>query len=98
MTPEIYLGNDSLRNGQPNTNLGTGQYSPGIYPYVTIYSREMPVDNNYNPLIQLNQSNLSTLYTQLQPLVGPDVANLSSPIGCMARQRLAEPRPAPHRL
>jgi type II secretory pathway component PulK len=67
MTPSLLYGNDLNRNGSldPGEDDGTGQWNPGLAGYLTIYTREQNVDPQGNPRINLNQSDLNNLQTQL---------------------------------
>src|SRR5208337_1538514 len=77
VTPQLLFGNDTNRNGilDPNEDDGTGVHDPGWSAYLTVYSREL----NYSVAtgqqrIYVNDSNLQTLYQNLQTAVGPNLA------------------------
>jgi type II secretory pathway component PulK len=66
-TPRLLYGNDRNRNGtlEPDEDDGTGQIDFGFQKYFTSYSREMNVDSTGQPRININDSNLQNLKTQL---------------------------------
>jgi type II secretory pathway component PulK len=76
-SPQLLFGNDRNRNGilDPDENDGSGQVDRGWSAYLTIYTRELNVDSTGNPRIFLNDSDLQTLYNNLQSAVGDDLAN-----------------------
>ena len=76
VTPQLLYGNDVNRNGiiDPDEDPGDGTVDLGWQQYLTIYSREPNLDSTGNPRIYLNDSNLTTLYTNLQTAVGGDLA------------------------
>jgi DNA uptake protein ComE-like DNA-binding protein len=76
VTPELLYGNDLNRNGilEPNEDDGTGTVTPGWDAYLTVYSRSRNVDPNNNPKIWINNPDLNTLFAQLSPVVGNDLA------------------------
>lgn len=78
ITPELLFGNDLNRNGRRDPDEETsGEFSYGWAPYLTVYSREMNVDNDGNPRIFLNKTSwadLQKLYTELKTAVGDELA------------------------
>jgi type II secretory pathway component PulK len=77
MSVQLLFGNDRNRNGMldPDENDGSGLVDRGLSGYLTIYTRELNVDSNGNPRIFINDSDLQTLYSNLQNAVGDDLAN-----------------------
>ncbi len=76
ITPALLYGTDLNQNGSLDANEQnlTGSYDPGWAQFLTIYSRERNVDINGNQRININNSDLQTLNTQLQSAVGPNLA------------------------
>jgi len=86
-TAEILFGEDMNRNGILDANEndgsrslppdnGDGILNPGLYPYITVYSREPDVtdSNPYQPRININTWPEDRLRTALQPILrGPVV-------------------------
>src|SRR5262249_12543156 len=68
MTPQLLFGNDRNRNFllDPEENDGSGQVDRGWSAFLTIYSRELNVDSSGNPRVYVNDSDLQTLYSNLQ--------------------------------
>jgi type II secretory pathway component PulK len=68
ITPQLLFGNDRNRNGllDPEEDDGSGQVDRGWSAYLTIYSRELNVDSSGNPRVNVNDSDLQTLYSNLQ--------------------------------
>jgi type II secretory pathway component PulK len=68
VTPQLLFGNDRNRNGMldPDENDGSGVVDRGWSAYLTIYTRELNVDSQGNPRIYINDSDLQTLYSNLQ--------------------------------
>lgn len=68
VTAPLLFGNDRNRNGllDPEENDGSGQVDRGWSAYLTIYSRELNVDSSGNPRVYINDSDLQTLYNNLQ--------------------------------
>jgi type II secretory pathway component PulK len=77
ITPPLLLGNDLNRNGilDPGEDDGTGVVNQGLSAYFTCFSRELNLAADGTPRIYINDSDLNSLYTNLETLVGPDVAN-----------------------
>src|SRR5262249_22680791 len=77
VTPELLFGNDRNRNGvvDPDEDDGTGQANQGWSAYLTVYSREMNIDNDGNPRIFINDQDLATLYDKLNQAVGQQLAD-----------------------
>jgi type II secretory pathway component PulK len=77
VTAPLLYGNDLNRNGvlDPNEEDGTGSLDPGWYPYLTIYSRELNVDAQGNPRININDSDIQTLSTNLNNVLPSELAN-----------------------
>ncbi len=68
VTPQLLFGNDRNRNGilDPDENDGSGVVDRGWSACLTIYTRELNVDSQGNPRIYINDSDLQTLYSNLQ--------------------------------
>src|SRR5262249_51044706 len=77
VTPQLLLGNDQNRNGalDPEEDDGSGTLDRGWAASLTVYSREMNVDSNGNPRIDVNGRDMNNLSQQLTNVVGPDLAN-----------------------
>jgi DNA uptake protein ComE-like DNA-binding protein len=76
-TPRLLLGNDLNRNRRLESqedDLG-GFLDPGLSRYLTIYSRERNVDAQGQPRINLNDTDLATLWDRLNEAVGEELAN-----------------------
>ena len=76
VTPQLLFGNDQNRNGQldPGEDDGTGVPNQGWSAYITVFSRERNVSAAGVQRINVNSSDLSTLYDQLSGAVGPEMA------------------------
>src|SRR6202040_481163 len=76
VTPQLLYGNDVNRNGiiDPDEDPGDGTVDLGWQQYLTIYSRQPNVDSTGAVRLLLNDTNLPTLYTNLQTAVGNDLA------------------------
>ncbi len=75
VTPALLFGNDTNRNGRRDPDEETGsEFSYGWAPYLTVYSRELNVDNDGNPRINLNGSDITKLYSDLKTAVGDQLA------------------------
>lgn len=75
-TPKLLYGNDRNRNGtlEPDEDDGTGQIDFGFQKYFTVYSREMNVDSTGQPRININDSDVKNLKSQLDTAFSnPDV-------------------------
>jgi type II secretory pathway component PulK len=77
VTPQLLYGNDLNRNGilDPEEEDGTGVVDLGWSAYLTVLSRELNVDAQGNPRINVNDSDLNTLMQTLTTAVGSDLAN-----------------------
>jgi type II secretory pathway component PulK len=77
ITPPLFLGNDLNRNGilDPGEDDGSGVVNLGWAAYLTCYSRELNLANDGTPRIYINDSDLNSLYTNLETPLGPDMAN-----------------------
>jgi type II secretory pathway component PulK len=77
VTPQLLYGNDLNHNGilDPDEDDGSGQVDLGWQAYLTVYSRERNIDSTGSPRIWINDTNLDTLYTNLNTAVGQDLAN-----------------------
>ncbi len=77
VTPPLFLGNDRNRNGilDPGEDDGTGVVNQGWSAYLTVYSRELNLASDLTPRIYVNSSDLNTLNTNLQSVLGQDLAN-----------------------
>lgn len=75
VTPTLLFGNDLNRNGvaDPEEQTG-GEFGFGWAPYLTVYSREQNVDAEGNPRVNLNGSDIKTLYADLKAAVGDELA------------------------
>lgn len=76
-TPKQLYGNDKNRNGKidPDEDDGSGQVDLGLQRYFTMYSRELNVDSTGQQKINLNNTDLATLKTQLDAAVGEEISN-----------------------
>lgn len=76
-TPKQLYGNDKNRNGRldPDEDDGSGTVDLGLQRYFTVYSRELNVDSSGQQRINLSNSNLQDLKTQLDTAVGTELAN-----------------------
>jgi type II secretory pathway component PulK len=76
VTAPLLFGNDRNRNFMldPDEDDGSGVVDRGWSQYITIYTRELNVDSSGNPRIYLNDSDLQTLYSNLETAVGSDLA------------------------
>ncbi|MFT3879742.1 MAG: type II secretion system protein GspK [Gemmatales bacterium] len=76
-TPKQLFGNDKNRNGKldPDEDDGTGQVDLGLQRYFTTYSRELNVDSTGQQKINLNNTDLVTLKSQLDAAVGTEISN-----------------------
>jgi len=75
VTPQLLYGGDRNRNGQIDSGEDDGSgFGVGWSAYLTVYSRELNVDAKGNARIYVNDSDLQTLYTNLQSVVSADVA------------------------
>lgn len=75
VTPQLLFGNDRNRNGilDPDEDDGSGQANLGWQAYLTIYSRELNVDPEYNPRINLNKRDAVQLKDQLTAALGEEL-------------------------
>lgn len=75
-TPRQLYGNDKNRNGKidPDEDDGSGQVDLGFQRYFTVYSRELNIDSTGVQRINLANTNLSELKTQLDAIVSPEVS------------------------
>jgi type II secretory pathway component PulK len=97
-TPRLLYGNDRNRNGtlEPDEDDGTGQIDFGFQKYFTSYSREMNIDSTGQPRININDSNLQNLKTQLDSAFGnPNITTFILLARTTALENLATPIPAP---
>ena len=76
MTWQLLFGNDRNRNGvlDPDEDDGTGQVNQGCQAYLTIFSREQNVSSAGQQRINVNDSDLTTLLSNLTTAVGEDLA------------------------
>jgi hypothetical protein len=76
-TPKQLYGNDKNRNGRldPDEDDGSGAVDLGMQRYFTVFSRELNVDSTGQQRINLGNSNLQDLKTQLDTAVGTELAN-----------------------
>ncbi len=81
VTPELLLGTDRNRNGiadpdEGDDGMGNGTLADrGWSAYLTVYSRERNVDSTGNPRININDSDLTTLYQSLSDALGAPLAD-----------------------
>ncbi|MFO0813197.1 MAG: type II secretion system protein GspK [Gemmatales bacterium] len=75
-TPKQLYGNDKNRNGKLDADEddGTGQVDLGMQQYFTVYSRELNVDSTGQQRININNTDLATLKTQLDAAVGEEIS------------------------
>src|SRR5262249_40912945 len=68
VTPHLLFGNDQNRNGvlEPEENDGTGTVDRGWSRLLTVYSRERNVDSTGNQRVNINDTDLNNLETNLQ--------------------------------
>ncbi len=90
VTPQLLFGNDRNRNGvlDPDEDDGSGQADLGWSAYLTVYSHEPNTDSQGNPRIFLNDSDVTTMATNLTTVLGQDMANY------IVAYRLYGPAPA----
>jgi type II secretory pathway component PulK len=76
MTPQILFGTDVNRNGMldPGEDNGSGMLDPGLASYLTLYTREFNWDSSGNPRLYVNGNGLQQLFTNMQGVVGQDMA------------------------
>ena len=76
VTPRLLFGTDYNRNGVQDAGEDDGSgWDPGWAAYLTVYSREQNLDNERNPRIFLNDSNLKTLHDSLTTALGQKMAD-----------------------
>ncbi|MCS6976893.1 MAG: general secretion pathway protein GspK [Gemmatales bacterium] len=77
LTPRMFFGNDLNRNGllDPEEDDGSGFVDRGLSRFFTIYSREPNVDATGQPRIYVNDSDLQTLWQNLNNILGESLAN-----------------------
>lgn len=77
VTPQLLFGNDRNRNGvlDPDEDDGSGVLDRGWSAYLTVYSRERNLDSSNNPRIYINDQDLNTLSSNLESILGQDLAN-----------------------
>ncbi len=75
-TPKQLYGNDKNRNGRldPDEDDGSGAVDLGMQRYFTVFSRELNVDSTGQQRINLNNTNLQDLKTQLDAAVGEELS------------------------
>lgn len=85
VTPWLLFGADANRNGSadsgepdpaaiPNVDNSEGNMGRGWAAFLTLYSYESNLDMYGEPKINLNQSDMETLYTELEEVLGSDMA------------------------
>ncbi|MFO0930339.1 MAG: type II secretion system protein GspK [Gemmataceae bacterium] len=76
VTPQLLFGNDRNRNGivDPDEDGGGGPVDLGWSAYLTVYSREVDLNDNRVPRISLMDSDLTSLQQQLVTALGEDMA------------------------
>jgi type II secretory pathway component PulK len=76
VTPYLLFGDDLNRNGRidPDEQRSGDEPNYGWAPYLTVYSRELNVDNAGNPRINLNGRDVKKLYSDLKAAVGDQLA------------------------
>ncbi len=76
VTLDLLFGLDKNRNGiiDPEEDDGTGISNRGWSAYLTVYSRLQNVDDQGQPLADLNGGELATLYDQLTEKLNEDLA------------------------
>lgn len=76
MTPQLLFGNDRNRNGtiDPDEADSGGSVDLGWSAYLTVYSREVNLNDTGVPRIYLNDADLTTLKEQLTTALGQDLA------------------------
>jgi hypothetical protein len=75
-TPKQLYGNDKNRNGRldPDEDDGTGAADLGLQRYFSVFSRELNVDSTGQQRININNTNLQELKTQLDAAVGTEMS------------------------
>lgn len=76
VTPQLLFGSDANRNGiEDPGEVGSGSWDPGWAGFLTVYSREMNVDNEGNPRTYLNDTNLATMHGALVTALDESLAD-----------------------
>jgi type II secretory pathway component PulK len=77
VTPQLLYGNDRNRNGvlDPDEDDGSGTVDLGWAAYLTVFSRELNVDSQGNPRININDSDVNSLQQKLNAALDPGLAN-----------------------
>ncbi len=76
VTPQLLFGNDRNRNGVLDAGEDDGaELNRGWSEYLTCYGREVNVDSDGNPRIDLNNTDLAALSAALTPLVGQELSD-----------------------
>lgn len=76
-TPKQLYGNDKNRNGRldPDEDDGSGAVDLGLQRYFTVFSRELNVDSTGQQRINVSNTNMQELKTQLDAAVGSELAS-----------------------
>jgi len=76
VTSQLLFGNDRNRNGKLDAGEDdSADFSRGWSEYLTCYGREINVDSEGNPRINLNGTDLAALSEQLTGLVGQELSD-----------------------
>ncbi len=76
VTPELLFGTDRNRNGIEDSGEDDGNgWEPGWAAYLTIYSREINVDSQGEPRINLNDTDIARLADQLRQALDEELAH-----------------------
>ena len=76
VTSQLVFGNDRNRNGKLDAGEDdSADFSRGWSEYLTCYGREINVDSQGNPRINLNGTDLATLSEQLTGLLGQELSD-----------------------
>jgi type II secretory pathway component PulK len=73
VTPQLLYGTDRNNNGRMDPS-EVGDFSRGWADWLTVYGRELDIQANGSPRIDLNSDDLQTLYDDLSATVGGEIA------------------------
>ncbi len=75
VTWQMLFGTDRNRNGRQDPGEDGGDFSRGWSEFLTCYGRELDVDTDGNPRIDLTGSDLNTLSTDLTAALGQELSD-----------------------
>jgi type II secretory pathway component PulK len=76
VTPDLLFGTDRNRNGvQDPSETELGEFGRGWSEYLTCYGREINIDSNGGPRINLNGTDAKALSEQLTSVLGQDLSD-----------------------